>query len=86
MEISNRFGEDASEEVVVDKVPVPDLGDILTLGRQENFSLFIPKHRNLSAKLINIFLRKLTLFLFSNKFEIIFSSPQRLKIRSNCSL
>ncbi|KRT79998.1 hypothetical protein AMK59_6392 [Oryctes borbonicus] len=56
IEISNRFGEEASENVTVEKVPIPDLGDILTLGRKENFSLFIPKHREISAKLINIFL------------------------------
>nr|Q8I6K2.1 RecName: Full=Phenoloxidase 2; AltName: Full=Prophenoloxidase-II; Flags: Precursor [Holotrichia diomphalia]BAC15602.1 prophenoloxidase-I [Holotrichia diomphalia] len=57
VEISNRFGEDDSETVTIDSVPLPDLADILTLGREENFSLFIPKHRNLSAKLINIFLQ-----------------------------
>ncbi|GJQ85379.1 PPO1 [Trypoxylus dichotomus] len=56
VEISNRFGEDASENITVDDFPIPDLGEILQLGRRENFSLFIPKHRQISAKLINIFL------------------------------
>ncbi|KAI4454575.1 larval storage protein/phenoloxidase [Holotrichia oblita] len=57
VEIANRFAGDADEVVKVDKAPIPDLGDITSLGRRDNFSLFIPKHRDISAKLINIFLK-----------------------------
>lgn len=59
MEIANRFAQENEAEVVnVENAPIPNLGDILQLGRRENFSLFIPKHRDISAKLINIFLSK----------------------------
>ncbi|KAK9745338.1 Hemocyanin, all-alpha domain [Popillia japonica] len=58
VEIANRFAQENEAEVVnVENAPIPNLGDILQLGRRENFSLFIPKHRDISAKLINIFLK-----------------------------
>lgn len=65
MEIANRFAQENEAEVVnVENAPIPNLGDILQLGRRENFSLFIPKHRDISAKLINIFLSKFKNFNF----------------------
>ncbi|XP_045478104.1 phenoloxidase 1-like [Harmonia axyridis] len=54
--LQNRFGEEAGEEIAVKNISLPNLGDITSIGRHENFSLFIPKHRRLAAKLINIFL------------------------------
>lgn len=56
MQLANRFGEDAGERVSVKQISVPNLGDILDLPRHSNFSLFVPKHRRLAGKLINIFL------------------------------
>ncbi|XP_049822107.1 phenoloxidase 1-like [Aethina tumida] len=55
-QIVNRFGEDAGERISIKKISLPPLGDILELGRNENFSLFIPKHRAIAGKLIDIFL------------------------------
>lgn len=37
-------------------ISLPDLGEVLNLGRHENFSLFIPKHRAIAGRLINIFM------------------------------
>ncbi|XP_044757267.1 phenoloxidase 1-like [Coccinella septempunctata] len=54
--LTDRFNGEAGEEIDVKDVSLPKLGDILDLGRHENFSLFIPKHRRLAGKLINIFL------------------------------
>ncbi|KAK9869376.1 hypothetical protein WA026_003133, partial [Henosepilachna vigintioctopunctata] len=54
--LSDRFKVEAEEEVEVKDIPLPNLGEITTLGRHENFSLFIPRHRRLAAELINIFL------------------------------
>lgn len=73
--IANRFGEDAGERVRVKQISQPELGEILDLGRQDNFSLFMPKHRKLAARLINIFLgtkTDLVLFLLYYKCVISF--------------
>ncbi|XP_017775911.1 PREDICTED: phenoloxidase 2-like [Nicrophorus vespilloides] len=56
VELFNRFGEDASEKIPVKEIALPNLGEILDLGRHENFSLFLPKHRRLAGRLIDIFL------------------------------
>ncbi|XP_049822106.1 phenoloxidase 1-like [Aethina tumida] len=55
-QVVNRFGGDAGEKVNVPRISIPPLDDILDLGREENFSLFIPKHRAIAGKLINIYL------------------------------
>lgn len=56
-EIQNRFGEEAGMRIPVkDLSSPPDLSIPMQLNRQENFSLFIPKHRKLSSKLIEIFM------------------------------
>ncbi|KAI7815440.1 phenoloxidase [Rhyzopertha dominica] len=56
VQLVSRFGSDAEETVKVKQISVPDLGEILDLGRHENFSLFIPKHRRMAGRLISIFL------------------------------
>ncbi|KAJ8948073.1 hypothetical protein NQ318_008424 [Aromia moschata] len=55
-QISNRLGADATEKNSSQQHFGTPLGDILSLGRKENFSLFIPKHRRLAGRLIDIFL------------------------------
>jgi tyrosinase len=55
-ELQNRFGEDAGTRIPVRGSAMPDLSIPEQLGRQENFSLFLPKHRKLSKKLIEIFM------------------------------
>jgi hypothetical protein len=52
----HRFGEDAGMRIPVRESSTPDLSIPMQLGRQENFSLFLPKHRKLSKKLIEIFM------------------------------
>ncbi|KAK9745259.1 Hemocyanin, copper containing domain [Popillia japonica] len=56
MEVSNRFGEETKTKIPVKKISTPPLGEILDLERHANFSLFIPKHRKIAGRLINIFL------------------------------
>lgn len=59
VDIQNKFSETAGERIPVrDDFPVPDLKLPLTLGRHEQFSLFIPRHRELAAKLIEAFMSK----------------------------
>ena len=55
-DVRSRFAEDDEERIVVKKTSIPSLGECLELERDENFSLFIPKHRDIAAKLIDIFM------------------------------
>ena len=55
-EIQSRFGEDAGQKIPVKNISPPDLRIIMQLGRQENFSQFIPKHRKIAGKLIDLFM------------------------------
>lgn len=65
-EIQSQFSERAEERIPVrDDIPIPDLNIPLSLGRHEQFSLFIPKHRRVASKLIDIFM---SAFLFAKMF------------------
>ncbi|XP_072391147.1 phenoloxidase 1-like [Diabrotica undecimpunctata] len=56
-QISTRFGGEATGgKVAVKQISIPPLGEILDLKRDENFSLWIPKHRRIAGQLINIYL------------------------------
>ncbi|KAF2892247.1 hypothetical protein ILUMI_13924, partial [Ignelater luminosus] len=56
VQLASRFSEDTDEKIPVKKITLPDLCEVLELDRYENFSLFIPKHRKLSGRLIGIFM------------------------------
>lgn len=54
-DLVNKFG--GNERIPVKKVQqLPDFSIPLQLGRQESFSPFIPRHRKLASKLIDIFM------------------------------
>ncbi|KAL1131636.1 hypothetical protein AAG570_011249 [Ranatra chinensis] len=53
-DLSNRFS--GVEKIPVKKISIPDLNIPLSLGRRENFSLFIPRHNRIAARLISIFM------------------------------
>lgn len=55
-EILNRIGGDAQNRIPVKDIRIPDLRVPMSLGRDEQFSLFIPKHRKIAGHLINIFM------------------------------
>uniref|UniRef100_A0A6P7FN22 Uncharacterized protein LOC114330954 n=1 Tax=Diabrotica virgifera virgifera TaxID=50390 RepID=A0A6P7FN22_DIAVI len=56
-QIVSRFGEEAQGgKIPVNTISIPPLGEILELRRDENFSLFLPKHRKIAGQLINIFI------------------------------
>lgn len=63
-EVFNRFADDTKTRVQVKQISLPDLSVPLQLGRREPFSLFIPKHRKLAARLIDIFLGSSPVILF----------------------
>lgn len=54
----NRFGEQAKDRIHVTNIKIPNLSFPLELSRYENFSLFIPKHRAMAGRLIEIFMGK----------------------------
>jgi hypothetical protein len=43
----------------VQNAGIPELGIATELEKQENFSLFIPKHRKIASALTGVFLSKL---------------------------
>ena len=57
-EIQSRFGEEADVTIPVRDAGIPDIKLASELDKQENFSLFIPKHRKLSNALTDVFLSK----------------------------
>ncbi|XP_023309916.1 uncharacterized protein LOC108904736 [Anoplophora glabripennis] len=58
--VVSRFGQseegDQFPKIAVKKISIPPLDEVMQLRRDENFSLFIPRHRQMAASLINIFL------------------------------
>lgn len=55
--VTDRFGEPGGERVEVkSNISMPNLRNIMALKRDENFSLFIPRHRDLAAQLVHIFI------------------------------
>ncbi|KAK4878034.1 hypothetical protein RN001_010540 [Aquatica leii] len=56
VQLFDRFGEEAAERIPVKQIALPDLKRILKLKRRDNFSLFIPAHRDISKQLIDIFM------------------------------
>lgn len=59
-QLQNKFGEDTGEHITVKRINIPDLTIPLALGRQENFSLFIPWHRRMASALIEAFMSEFT--------------------------
>lgn len=58
-DIQERFGEEANERIPVSSnISIPNLKVPMSLGRDEQFTLLIPRHRRIAAHLVNIFLRK----------------------------
>ncbi|XP_055374570.1 phenoloxidase 2-like [Condylostylus longicornis] len=54
-ELTTRFGDESKRKIVVKDISIPDLKIPMSLGRHEQFSLFIPKHRAIAGRLIDIF-------------------------------
>lgn len=54
-ELTTRFGE-ANVRIPVRNISFPDLSIPLRLGRRDSFSLFIPSHREMATRLIDIFM------------------------------
>lgn len=55
-EVQSRFGGMVEQRIPVKDITIPDLTIPMSLGRHEQFSLFIPRHRRIAGNLIDIFL------------------------------
>lgn len=53
--VINRFGEKA-ERIAVRRINLPDLSVPASLGKRAGFSLFLPEHRKLASRLIQVFM------------------------------
>jgi tyrosinase len=54
-EVQNRFGDD-SPKIPVKNIAIPDMRVPMSLGRHEQFSLWIPRHKKIAGRLIDIFM------------------------------
>ncbi|CAG9576271.1 unnamed protein product [Danaus chrysippus] len=54
--LGNRFGADANRRILVQNISLPNLSLPMELGYNEQFSLFVPKHRRMAGNLIDIFM------------------------------
>nr|ACC69184.1 pro-phenol oxidase [Bombyx mandarina] len=54
--IGNRFGSDAGRMIPIRNIALPNLDLPMELPYNEQFSLFVPKHRKLAGRLIDIFM------------------------------
>ncbi|CAB3245542.1 unnamed protein product [Arctia plantaginis] len=54
--IANRFGNDANKTIPVRNIALPNLSLPMQLPYNGQFSLFIPKHRQMAGRLIDIFM------------------------------
>ncbi|XP_068623413.1 phenoloxidase subunit 1-like [Battus philenor] len=54
--LSNRFGADAGQTIPVRNIALPSLQLPMQLPYHHQFSLFIPKHRQMAGRLIDIFM------------------------------
>lgn len=54
--LTSRFGAEAGEMIPVSNISIPNMSIPESLGRDEQFSVFIPRHRRIAKHLINIFM------------------------------
>ncbi|XP_078040688.1 phenoloxidase 1-like [Augochlora pura] len=55
-QVFNRFADETESKLPVKQISLPDLSLPMQLGRREPFSVFIPTHRKLAARLTEIFM------------------------------
>ncbi|KAF7994702.1 hypothetical protein HCN44_004174 [Aphidius gifuensis] len=55
VDIFNRFNGENDNKINIKQINLPDLRIPMRLGRRDNFSLFIPFHRKIAGRLIDIF-------------------------------
>lgn len=55
-EVQSRHSDKANQRIPVKSISIPDLRIPMSLGRNEQFSLLIPRHRRIAGRLIDIFM------------------------------
>ncbi|XP_043289152.1 uncharacterized protein [Venturia canescens] len=56
VQVFNRFQDDSENRIKIEEIRLPDLSIPMELGRREAFSLFLPRHREIAGRLIDIFM------------------------------
>jgi hypothetical protein len=86
-EIQSRFGDDAGERIPVRDIQLPNLDKvgIKQLGKQENFTLFLPKHRRLAAALTDLFMSECNSRQVIDALDIDFTSTPQRRVTSTPS-
>ncbi|KAG8035032.1 hypothetical protein G9C98_005455 [Cotesia typhae] len=56
VQVFNRFSEETEMKIPVKQISLPDLTIPMQLDRRTSFSLFIPAHRKIAGRLIDIFM------------------------------
>lgn len=54
--LANRFGSESNRRIPVRNIALPNLSLPMELPYNDQFSLFVPKHRQMAGKLIDIFM------------------------------
>ncbi|XP_014261820.1 phenoloxidase 2 [Cimex lectularius] len=54
--LTNRFGSKNARTVRIKEISIPDISLPMRLGRRELFSLFVPSHREMASRLIEVFM------------------------------
>ncbi|KAG8229579.1 hypothetical protein J437_LFUL010170 [Ladona fulva] len=54
--METRFGGDTQVKIPVQNISMPDISFSMQLPRDENFSIFIPFHRDMATRLIEVFM------------------------------
>lgn len=65
-ELQNRFGETADNRIPIRNISTPDLSLVMSLERHAQFSLFIPRHRAIAGRLIDIFMSNVLILITSS--------------------
>ncbi|XP_046734049.1 phenoloxidase 1-like [Diprion similis] len=56
VDVINRFADDTDSKLPIREIRIPDISLPLTLDRRAPFSLFLPSHRKMAARLIEVFM------------------------------
>lgn len=85
--LGNRFNTDDGRTITVRNIAVPNLQLPMELPYNDQFSLFVPKHRRMSGKLIDVFMSKTLLPSLKVEFVLKFLFMwQFITDISNCGI
>jgi tyrosinase len=86
-EVQTRFGDEAGPKISVRQISIPDMRIPLSLGRNEPFSLWIPRHRKIAGRLVDIFMGEFSrFFCFLVKKIALFPGMRSVEDLLSCAV